>query len=84
GGGDCDCRTAMRQLWDYLDQELTPERMEAMQRHLEKCAGCYPHLDFERAFLDALSGCKETRCAPERLKAKILGKLREAGFSAAS
>jgi anti-sigma factor (TIGR02949 family) len=73
----------MHQLWDYLDQELTPERMTAMRRHLDKCAGCYPHLELERAFLEALAGCKEARCAPERLKAKLIERLKEVGYSPA-
>jgi len=75
------CESHGELIGGYVLGALDPAEMEAMRRHLEKCAGCYPYLDFERAFLDALAGCKETRCAPEKLKAKILSKLREAGYS---
>jgi anti-sigma factor (TIGR02949 family) len=75
-----DCTAAMRQLWDYLDGELTPERMDAVRAHLDRCAGCIPHADFERAFLEALSGCKSKECAPDALRRRIFERLREAGF----
>ena len=75
-----DCSAAMRQLWEYLDGELTEERMAAVRAHLDRCAGCLPHADFERAFLDALAGCKSKQCAPDALRRKIFERLREAGF----
>ena len=31
-----DCRSAVQKLWDYLDEELTPERMDAVREHLER------------------------------------------------
>ena len=76
-----DCRTAMRQLWDYLDAELTPARMEGVRRHLDKCRSCYPQYDFEKAFLEAIASCKEQRCASAELRARIISSLREAGFA---
>lgn len=75
-----DCSAAMRQLWDFLDGELTEERMAAVRAHLDRCSGCLPHADFERAFLEALSGCKSKQCAPEGLRRKIFERLRDAGF----
>ena len=75
-----DCTAAMRQLWDYLDGELTEERMAAVRAHLDRCAGCVPHADFERAFLEALSGCRSKACAPDALRRRIFERLREAGF----
>jgi anti-sigma factor (TIGR02949 family) len=53
-----DCDAVMRQLWDYLDGELTGERERAMREHLAVCARCYPHYDFERAFLSALAATR--------------------------
>jgi anti-sigma factor (TIGR02949 family) len=75
-----DCNAAMRQLWDFLDGELTDERMAAVRTHLDRCKGCVPYAEFERAFLEALSGCKSTQCAPEGLRRKIFERLREAGY----
>lgn len=50
-----DCNAVMRQLWDFLDEELTPDRMDAIREHLALCRPCQSHMDFERAFLDALA-----------------------------
>lgn len=50
-----DCDTVMRQLWDYLDGELTPESATAIERHLEMCKRCAPEAEFQRKFLEALA-----------------------------
>jgi hypothetical protein len=34
-----DCQTAVRQLWDYLDEELDDQRMGEVKRHLDSCNG---------------------------------------------
>lgn len=49
------CREVMEQLWDYLDGELPPQRVEAFAAHLAECARCYPQYRFEFAFLEALA-----------------------------
>ena len=77
-----DCRDAMTQLWDYLDQELTEERMQALHQHLESCSGCLPHHDFAKAFLDALAATRsvpETGC-PQSVRGKVLDRLRGEGY----
>jgi len=76
-----DCQAAMRQLWDYLDGELSEERMEAMRGHLALCARCYPHYDFERAFLEAVAATRREHAAPGALRERVMAALREAGFA---
>ncbi len=49
------CRELIEQLWDYLDGELPPERMQELAAHLAECARCYPKYQFEFAFLEALA-----------------------------
>jgi len=49
------CREVIEELWDYLDGELPPERMEDLAAHLAECARCYPRYRFEFAFLEALA-----------------------------
>jgi anti-sigma factor (TIGR02949 family) len=49
------CRELIEQLWDYLDAELPPERMQELAVHLAECARCYPQYQFEFAFLGALA-----------------------------
>ena len=38
-----DRDAVMRQLWAYLDGELTAEREEAIRANLSLCARCNPH-----------------------------------------
>jgi anti-sigma factor (TIGR02949 family) len=79
---DIDCRTAVQQLWDYLDEELTPERMDDVRRHLERCKNCLPHHEYGRVFLAALATVRESETpAPESLRVRVMETLRAAGFS---
>ncbi len=79
--GGIDCRAALDQLWEYLDGELSPARMESVRTHLALCAKCYPEHDFEKAFLDAIGNCRKDQCASHRLRAKIMDTLQRLGFS---
>lgn len=79
---DIDCRMAVRQLWDYLDGELTPERMGDVRRHIERCGQCLPHHDYGRVFLAALSSARESEeRAPETLRRRVMESLRAAGLN---
>lgn len=49
-----DCRSAMKELWDYLDEELPAERTEQIRVHLATCTGCDAHRQFCRAFLSQI------------------------------
>ena len=79
--GKTECAAAMRQLWDFLDEEMGPEKMAQMREHMDQCKRCFPHYDWEKAFLEALACVKPDCCAPNRLKQKLEQKLREAGFT---
>ena len=77
-----DCDAVMRQLWDYVDGELTADREEAVRAHLHVCNRCHPHHDFEKAFLDALSSSRREYSRPESIKARVLAALKAEGFAA--
>jgi anti-sigma factor (TIGR02949 family) len=76
-----DCQSVMRQLWDYLDGELTSERMEAIRAHIAMCARCYPQYEFERTFLTAVAASRKEHSDPERLRTTLLDALRAEGFA---
>ena len=46
-----DCLTVVKELWDYLDGELMPERAAQIREHLATCTGCHSHVEFCRAFV---------------------------------
>jgi anti-sigma factor (TIGR02949 family) len=80
--GPLDCKVVIEQLWEFLDGELDAERAQLVHQHLTLCQHCYPHYDFEKAFLEALSDCNCSTCAPNDLRCRVLDALRSAGFSA--
>ncbi|GAC1656669.1 MAG: hypothetical protein NVS4B3_22540 [Gemmatimonadaceae bacterium] len=75
-----DCLGAMKELWDYLDGEVTETRRQAIRAHLERCAPCFEHSEFEQHFLDALAASRNCKCAPARLRDRIIRALEEAGY----
>jgi anti-sigma factor (TIGR02949 family) len=75
-----DCLDVVRQLWDFLDGELTDEKMDEIRAHVAACRDCYPHYDFERAFLEAVAATRREQPAPNMVRRKVLAKLRSAGF----
>lgn len=76
-----DCESVMRQLWDFLDGELTPERMAAIRAHIEMCKRCYPQHEFERSFLDAVAARRRQHSDPQRLQRRVADALRARGLS---
>lgn len=76
-----DCEAVMRQLWDYLDGELTAERMDAIRSHLAMCARCYPQYDFERQFLTSLARLRREHSNLAALRERLMDALQRSGFS---
>lgn len=72
---DIDCREAAERLYEYLDRELTVELRAEVERHLNACAGCFRHFEFERAFLRFLEARARGRGAGPELKRRIIREL---------
>jgi mycothiol system anti-sigma-R factor len=83
-GEPLDCDMALQQLWDYLDQELTDERMAEVREHLMRCAECLPHVMFGERFLLAIRQTREERAMPPYLRARVETMLREERASGAN
>jgi anti-sigma factor (TIGR02949 family) len=77
-----DCDAVMRQLWDYLDGELTPGRHASVRVHLAVCKRCYPQYNFEQAFLKAVAASRREHSRPDVIKSRVLAALRAEGFAA--
>jgi mycothiol system anti-sigma-R factor len=64
------CSDAVRKLWDYLDDAVSPEDHERVEKHLSFCRTCCGELEFAkelRAFL--ASGSAEE--LPVDVKARL-------------
>ena len=77
-----DCRSAVRQLWDYLDEELDDARMAEVHHHLETCGDCLPHAEFGRRFIDALSQARARHVMPPAVRGQVMAALSDDGFTA--
>ncbi len=42
------CSDAVRQLWEYLDQALSPEDQAKVEQHLAFCRRCCGELEFAK------------------------------------
>lgn len=76
-----NCDAVMRQLWDYLDDELTPGREAAVRAHLALCKRCYPQFEFEKAFVRAVAASRRDHPRADEIKTRVLAALREEGFT---
>ena len=84
-----DCGTAVRRLWDYLDDELDADRMAEVTVHVERCAECGEHVKFARTFLSALSASRSDLRGSEvpdamALRSRVVTALQREGFSSST
>ena len=73
-----DCVESLKELYTFLDGELTVERRTHIQHHLEGCQDCYEAFDFEAELKIVVS----TRCreeVPEHLRQRVADALRALG-----
>jgi len=65
-----DCNETLRELYQFLDGELTDGDREHIRRHLDDCSPCLGAFDFEAE----LRAVVRSRCVdqvPEALRARI-------------
>ena len=65
-----DCDDALHELYGYLDGELTTERRQIIQQHLDDCPPCGGFYEFE-AELRVVIARKCTERVPDSLKQRI-------------
>jgi mycothiol system anti-sigma-R factor len=59
------CREAVSRLWEYLDGQLAGPDAAAIREHLETCARCFPHTEFQRAYRDFMAQGGQASLPPE-------------------
>ena len=64
------CREVIEQLWAFIDGELDSEQLARVDLHLEACASCFPHYDFQRAF-QAFLRAHNAQPVPAALRRRI-------------
>ncbi len=78
-----DCDEVLRELHEFLDDELTPANRERIRHHLEACMDCFEVFDFETELRQVIAlKCREQ--VPPGLVERIrLSIEQEAGRSSA-
>ena len=64
------CSEAVRQLWDYLDQMLSPEDQARVQEHLAFCRKCCGELEFAKELRTFLASTEIDQIPPD-VKARL-------------
>lgn len=77
-----DCRSAMRELWEYLDDELPADRTAQIRDHLSTCDGCRQHVDFCRAFLMQIDTAPVSHTELSSLQTRVTNALAREGLAA--
>lgn len=80
-GLSATCADVVRHLWDYLDDQLTPEGAERLRTHMASCATCSGYSDYQSCFLEAVAKLRAQLDAPESLRAKLAEGLKSEGCS---
>ena len=78
-----DCRSAMRELWDYLDNKLPSDRTEQIRVYLSICIGCQEHVQFSRALLQQIELPLVPPAAVADLRHRVRDALRRDGLAVA-
>lgn len=65
-----DCEAALARLFEYIDQELSPDYSHEMDEHLSRCRSCYSRLEFEQRLRGYLRKAAQER-APDELRNKV-------------
>jgi anti-sigma factor (TIGR02949 family) len=76
-----ECMQVLLHVWDYLDDQLTPDETSALRAHIAECPQCYDYQLFQESFLEALATLRARRGAPWQLRARVLESLLDAGYA---
>ena len=71
------CAEAFRHLDDYVDRELGPEELEAVEEHLARCRDCTDEFDTEQQLLGIIRAKLAQIRLPAGLMEKISARLRD-------
>jgi mycothiol system anti-sigma-R factor len=74
---DVDCGSVIKELYTFLDGELTDGRRVQIERHFTGCTDCHEVVEFHASLKMTISAkCQET--VPDALRRRIADALREA------
>jgi mycothiol system anti-sigma-R factor len=75
---ETDCGEVLAEVFLYLDGEMTTARTDRIRHHLDECSPCLRKYGVEQEVRALVARCCGNDVAPEQLRRKVLGRLREA------
>ena len=75
------CESVVRQLWPYLDGKVEEVARERIVAHLVSCERCSSHMDFARAFLEAVGQLGPRATVSDVLRNRVITALAREGFN---
>lgn len=75
---EIDCDEVMRQLFDFLDDEVDVAAHDEIHQHIEECRSCFSRVEFERQLKERIQGAGKDS-APESLQQRVTELMK--GFS---
>jgi len=73
------CADVLRHLWDYLDDQITPEGADRLRAHIATCPQCQSYEVYQSCFLEAMKKLRADLAAPDALREKLAEGLKEQG-----
>ncbi|MCP1676307.1 mycothiol system anti-sigma-R factor [Natronocella acetinitrilica] len=67
---ELSCEEVVRQLLEYLDQELDAQSSADIEHHLKRCRDCFTRAEFEKKLRSRVTDAASER-APEQLQERI-------------
>lgn len=58
------CEHVVDRLWEYIDGELSERDAGRVRAHLDECARCFPHYDFQRAYREFVARTADSPTPP--------------------
>jgi anti-sigma factor (TIGR02949 family) len=78
-GLSATCAEVLHHLWDYLDEQITPEGAERLRAHIASCPQCRGYEEFQECFLSAVASLRQELGAPESLRERLAERLKGQG-----
>jgi anti-sigma factor (TIGR02949 family) len=72
------CRDLLKELGDYLDEDVSADLRRELEEHLAECRPCKVVADSTRQTVKIVTGCRSFEL-PAKFSAKIMARIRAAG-----
>lgn len=69
--GMTSCEHVLERLWEFLDEELSPDEEVQVQQHLNICNQCFPRYDFQRAYFEYAHRIRDRDHASPELRRRV-------------